>query len=157
MKKMGYKQIQGPQILKKNPTFEVPERKMLNEVGRENFFLIRYSSFLLKTHYTLWPISSPMSISIYLKNIFWSLSAQMAWLYRTERMKVAVVSEKLGCNLKDCFSVVLETEVVMFGICTIVYFYPNSDLLLFLQPRHMTVLLDMHNPLKIRFDLGHLS
>lgn len=74
MKKMGYKQIQGPQVLKKKPTFEDPERKMLNEVGRENFFLIRYSSFLLKTEYTLWPISSPMSISIYLPQKYFLLS-----------------------------------------------------------------------------------
>lgn len=52
-------------------------------------------------------------------------------------MKVAVVSEKLDCNLKDCFSVVLETEVVMFGICTIVYFYPNcGDLLFFTAEAH---------------------
>lgn len=72
-------------------------------------------------------------------------------------MKVAVVSQKPGCNLKDCFRVVVETEVVMFGICTIVYFYANSDLLLFLQPRHMTVLLNMHNPLNIRFHLRPLS
>ena len=97
-----------------------------------------------------------MSISFYLKNFFGTVSP-CGMIVQNRKNEVAVISRKLGCNLKDGFRVVLETKVVLFSIYTRVYFYPNSVLLPFLHPKHTIVLLDTCNPLNIRFRLRPVS
>lgn len=109
------------------PHLKPPRQTQLDEMGRDNFILIHYDSFLLKTIncdlYLHW-----ISLSFYLrKKKICILPVQIAPLWRTRGIKVATFSQKLGSNLKNCFRAVLEAEIVMFGICTIMYFYTNSS------------------------------